>query len=408
MMKDMPRILSINVRLIEGGAARIAMNLHKAASKYGFKSIYAYGYGRGAKISKTEADTGEVLCLTDRNRAIMNYVMHNLIGIDLLSPNREKKETLLAKIIEADVVHLHCIHSYFISYRWLLTTLIRYHKKVIWTVHDNWLTTGRCAISSRCENWKYGCGSCDNRSYYPASILDFSRKEFKTKHKIIAKMTNCTFVAVSNEVAKQINTIYPKHNVKVITNGIDEEFENLAIQSTEPLITECNSKVRHILIVSADLSYSEKVNTELINRLILNTAFRITTVGKNSPFRGENVRNIGVVANRDILFKLYAESDLTVYTSVCDTFGLVIAESLCAGTPVLALDSAASREVLTMAGGRTVNEEELIRRINEGEILDLYKVKSKKELKQRALQVFGSRSMISEYYSLYKGLLSEK
>lgn len=42
-------ILQFNVRLAEGGAAGVALDLHQRALQKGLQSRFVYGYGKGGK-----------------------------------------------------------------------------------------------------------------------------------------------------------------------------------------------------------------------------------------------------------------------------------------------------------------------------------------------------------------------
>ena len=53
---------------------------------------------------------------------------------------------------------------------------------------------------------------------------------------------------------------------------------------------------------------------------------------------------------RERLPDVYASADAFIFPSTTDTQGLVLAEALAAGLPVIAAESEASREVLTDAG----------------------------------------------------------
>ena len=46
-------ILQFNVRLAEGGAAGVALDLHQRALQQGLASHFVYGYGKGGKESVT-------------------------------------------------------------------------------------------------------------------------------------------------------------------------------------------------------------------------------------------------------------------------------------------------------------------------------------------------------------------
>ena len=74
---------------------------------------------------------------------------------------------------------------------------------------------------------------------------------------------------------------------------------------------------------------------------------------------GERVRFTGTLA-RERLPDVYASVDAFVFPSTTDTQGLVLAEALAAGLPVIAADSEASRDVLVGAGRLVVPEPEAL------------------------------------------------
>ncbi len=53
-------ILQFNVRLAEGGAAGVALDLHQRALQQGMRSRFIYGYGKGGKKSVSHDNFPEV------------------------------------------------------------------------------------------------------------------------------------------------------------------------------------------------------------------------------------------------------------------------------------------------------------------------------------------------------------
>ncbi len=102
-------------------------------------------------------------------------------------------------------------------------------------------------------------------------------------------------------------------------------------------------------------------NVELVlDTLPLLPQLRLAVVG-DGPHRAaleERARRLGVAGrvrftgalDRARLPDVYASVDAFVFASTTDTQGLVLAEALAAGLPVVAADSAASRDVLVGAG----------------------------------------------------------
>ncbi len=68
---------------------------------------------------------------------------------------------------EADIVHIQMAHA--TPFLGLLSIpRISREKKLVWTVHDPWLTTGHCVYFIDCPRWKTGCGHCpDLKRHFP-------------------------------------------------------------------------------------------------------------------------------------------------------------------------------------------------------------------------------------------------
>ena len=105
--------------------------------------------------------------------------------------------------------------------------LFKYLKKkdipVIWTLHDNWAFTGRCA-QFRCEKWKTGCGNCPHLDYYPKSLfLDNTNTVWKVREKLYNSLKKLTIVTPSKWLAGLVKESFLKnnHNIRVINNGIN-------------------------------------------------------------------------------------------------------------------------------------------------------------------------------------------
>ena len=69
-----------------------------------------------------------------------------------------------------DLVHIHSLCDNYLNIRILFTYLAKKNIPVIWTLHDNWPFTGRCA-QNRCTKWQEGCGNCPHKDYYPKTLF---------------------------------------------------------------------------------------------------------------------------------------------------------------------------------------------------------------------------------------------
>ena len=97
------------------------------------------------------------------------------------------------KEIKPDVIHMHCIHGYYLNYKILFEYLQTVNIPIVWTFHDCWAFTGHCAYfdSINCEKWKTGCYDCELKKAYPKSIfLDRSRRNFDFKKKLFTSVAD--------------------------------------------------------------------------------------------------------------------------------------------------------------------------------------------------------------------------
>lgn len=75
---------------------------------------------------------------------------------------------------------------------------------------------------------------------------------------------------------------------------------------------------------------------------------QILLVGEGSQVSSrENLRCIGFTNNQEELIELYSAADVLVNPSRMETFGLVTAEALACGTPVVAYDNTGSHEIVS-------------------------------------------------------------
>ncbi len=401
------RILHLNTRLKEGGAAILALDLHKRLLDNGIESAFCYGYGRNAGPSQDEDKVPGAFRAAGRASILPNFFLHRAIGVEPFPPIGSSRKRLISAVSAADIVHLHSLHSYYMPFTWLIPLLLKMKKRVVWTAHDFWLLTGRCAYTNGCEGWKSGCGVCPTGQNFPPSFFDLSRANFTRKRILVNQLgDNLKIVAPSQHLASDLGREYPGLTIDTIPNGISVEMEAATRKriSFERLLDR-NAPVR-VLVIANDLSYAAKTNPEIVHAVANSTNCEIHTVGHDSPFQMSNVVNHGVISSREELVKLYSSMDVQLFTSTIDAFGLVIIESLFCGTPVIALDSPASREILGKIGAAPlVSAQEIIECVQERSWQNRYPQKDRKELHEASLSIFSGDEMCRRYVEVYRDSL---
>lgn len=418
-MVTIMKIFQLNVRLAEGGAAGVALDLHRRALKHGVPSFFVYGYGKSGLKSKSHESVPNVIKNTSIFKSYLNLLCFPFINYDLFGNiNKLRKEIEQSDPKEKIIVHLHVLHSYWLNYH-ILTDIFsqissRYNISYVWTLHDHWAITGRCAFLNNCQNWKNNCYECPQKNNYPPVRIDNARNELSNKIDFVKKMSllGCKFISPSLHVAKSFNMQYSHIGIsecRVINNGFDIDSENfistLSLEKSDNYKRkEINDdKKRKFAVVAHDLAYDGKTDANLINSVPMHD-IEIHTFGKNSPFNNDVFVNHGYISNKDDLLVHLRHMDALIFTSKVDNYPLILCECLSLGIPVVATRSEASIEVLSKVNGRVISEDELSKCLSMDKIQlcqYLYN-QTLSELKARASDVFSGNMMLKEYMKIYE------
>ena len=172
------RVLQINSVCGIGSTGRLAVQISDCLYAHGIENYIAYGYGKCDRPN------------TFKFGNMMDAHLHSFLSRKLCRQgygSRLTTEKLLRymKKLQPDVVHLHNIHGHYLHF----PSLFRYLKKanchVVWTFHDCWPMTGKCAffVEAGCDKWKTQCHNCPQLSAYPDSTQDRSYRNHLDKKK---------------------------------------------------------------------------------------------------------------------------------------------------------------------------------------------------------------------------------
>jgi putative colanic acid biosynthesis glycosyltransferase len=394
-------VVHLNVRLERGGAAMVARHLHASLLREGHRSHVLYGYGPKAGRSPLERETAHSRQLMSRPRTLGNLLVHKTIGIDVLRPSHASRKAISTLLNDTDLVHLHAIHSHFLPYRWFLAELRRSAKPIVWTMHDSWAVTGRCAIPGTCTRWDAGCGTCPSHRAYPSAFLDLTGREAVGKRKAIRSLEGqLLMVSCSRWMADRVSRAFPHVQLEVITNGVDPEFE-LAADRMEPKSISDHGRA-HLLVVGADLSDPVKQDLKMLAQLAERNDVTISLVGSHPPSLRRSIQVHGHVRDRTRLAELYSDADALLFTSRVDNFPLSVAEALRTGTPALCLDSPGTREVLSMVAATPyTTPKQLMQAVSERDWFRGYAASSEARLRAAAKVAYSSERMFRRYMDVY-------
>ena len=270
-----------------------------------------------------------------------------------------------------DIVWLHNLHGYYINiellFRWIKE---RPNMEVKWTLHDCWTFTGHCSHFSyiKCEKWKSGCHSCEQRKRYPASFwYDNSLKNYSYKKSMFNDVNNMSLIVPSQWLKELVtNSFLSQYPVEVIYNSIDTSI-------FKPQTSDFREKYGlndKIIILGVASAWDERKGLDDFIKLSyqLNNRYQIVLVGltqKQKRKLPDKILGIEQTNSKELLAKIYTAADVFLNLSKEETFGLTTIEALACGTYPIVYKDTACEEVVNIYGGVAVeqNLEALLRAI---------------------------------------------
>ncbi|MEG1848492.1 MAG: glycosyltransferase, partial [Lachnospiraceae bacterium] len=218
------KVIQINTVVGSGSVGRITVGLYDTAVANQLQARVCYGRRQAPAAMGAHAY---------KNCHVFDCVSHVLrnfvIGDSGFGSVRATGRLLhFLEEEQADVIHLHNIHGFYLHVGMLFAYLKKKQVPVVWTLHDCWAMTGHCAYFDyvHCDKWKKGCFSCpQHRTSYPYALLrDNSLHNYAEKKAAFTGMPHLTIVTPSHWLAELVRQSYLKeYPEKVIYNGIDTE-----------------------------------------------------------------------------------------------------------------------------------------------------------------------------------------
>lgn len=350
------KVLFINSVYGRGSTGRIVSELGDIVEQSGGE--YKVAYGRGAKISDEH-------CYYIGNK--LNVYIHALLSritdrAGFYSKRATKKLIRFIREYNPDIIHLHNLHGYYLNIEILFKYLKEeFRGKVFWTLHDCWAYTGHCVYSDYigCEKWKTKCFACPKKREYPSSfVFDNCKKNYKQKKALFTLLDNLMVVTVSDWLKGEVEQSFmSKYDVVRIYNGIDR---NVFRPVQSDLKERLGIADKFMMLGVSDtwskrkgLSYFMKLSQELKEDEIL------VMIGFKKQEIDALPKNIIALERTDSVQKLvefYSAADVVLNPSFEETFGLVTAEALSCGTPVIVSNATASPELVDETCGRIVEK----------------------------------------------------
>lgn len=405
----MPKLLQINSTANITSTGRIAEQIGVLAIKDGWDSYLAYG-----RTSNQSAS--QLLKIGGRGNIYIHGISSLLFDNHGLSSKvATKKLVEQIKTIKPDIIHLHNLHGYYISYKVLFDFLAEKGIPIVWTLHDCWAFTGHCSHYSdiNCQKWQTHCENCPKTHNYPKSLfLDRSSRNYQTKKSCFNSLKNLTLVPVSHWLEEEIKKSFLKgNNIRCVLNGVDiEKFRpsgrNQATKEEYGLVG------KKVLLGVATAWGPRKGWTDYIRlSQMLPEEYKIVMVGvteKQAKELPSNILAIQRTENIEQLAEWYSLADIVLNLSDEESFGLTTAEGFACGTPSIVYNCTASPELITAETGLVLEKGDmdgLVKAIQD--ITTGGKPRYSEACRLRATKLYDKNKNFNEYVQLYNQLISK-
>jgi len=335
-------ILHINTNDLRGGAARVMMRLIERQNEIGHSS--------NALVGRKESDYRTVYPFDKKEKLDMKklslkkgYIDYDILGAFNLLEN--------PFIQKADVIHLHNLHGgYFHPYA---LSMLSHIKPVVWTMHDMQAVTGHCSHSHDCDKWQKGCGNCPYPKEYPAIHFDRTKLNWIEKKDIYTR-SKLLITPVGEWIGNIVkSSILNSHPIEVISNGIDiTTYRQLdKNQMKKKYSIPKNRIIIGSVANGGTVEHSGKGGAyvqEVVQRLIQagHDVLLVDVGGERQEFIDDYLYQVGYVSNEIEMAEVFNTFDLFLFPSLAETFGLVIAEAMACGVPVVTFETGGIPELV--------------------------------------------------------------
>ncbi|MGN1373576.1 MAG: glycosyltransferase [Candidatus Coproplasma sp.] len=253
------------------------------------------------------------------------------------------------KAFNPDVIHLHCLHGYYLNAGRLFKYLQDNPQiKVVWTMHDTWAFTGHCCYFSKadCHRWETQCYKCPLKNEYPISrVFDNSKKNYLKKKSIFTSLSEdrVNIVTPSQWLGDLIDKSFlNKYKITTIHNGINTEIFN-----TEPSSEIIDLPEKKIILGVASVWDSRKgLDTFIELSKVISDDWCIVLIGKLTKAIDfpDNIIHIERTSNQSVLKKYYQSANVLLNPTLDDNYPTVNLEAQACGCKVLTFDAGGSKE----------------------------------------------------------------
>jgi len=404
-------VLHIVAGELTGGAAKGAYWLHLGLNDIGFNS-------KILTTSKKNYQRSERKFTINKNKINKGFslIRSNINNLFLLPyKNRDKRifstgifgydftKTDLYKW--ADIINLHWINGGFVN----IKDLSKVDKPIVWTVRDMWPMTGGCHYSIDCDNYKTGCGNCEqlnsNHKY------DLSRYVLWRKDKYLPD--DIKIVGISewvSEIASE-SYLFKDNDIRTIYNNVGSEMFFPINKDVARNILGINTNKKILLAGAQNVESFYKgfdKYLEAIDKLDQKDYFLLFFGNADEELLdtlGFEYKSLGFLYDEVSMRLTYSAADVFVAPSIQEAFGKTIVESMMCETPVVCFDATGPKDLVEHKISGYKADPFSSNSLAEGIEWTVSNSESLSDLRKYSVGKFDNKVIAEEYKNLYQELV---
>ena len=360
------KVLQVNCVFRHGSTGKIVDDIHKVLRKEGVESVVCYGRGRGRLIR----EAGVYKIASEVESKINSLFLR--MGIVLQYGGMYFATQNLIRIIRRevpDVVHVHCLNGSTVNIYRLLRFLGKSKIPTVVTHHAEFFYTGNCGYAFNCLKFKQPeeCRGCEMPKIATRSVVGNKAHrawiEMKNAFACFDK-NNLVFTAVSPWVRQRsmMSPIVNKFPCEVVLNGVNTDVFCRKFNINRQNYVSRGLDFSRKIVFHATASFTDSEASIKGGRFVIELAKRMPNVqfvvaaltNQVSNSLPANLLFWGATKSQEELAELYNLADVTLLTSKRETFSMIVAESLCCGTPVVGFKAGGPESIALLKYSRFV------------------------------------------------------
>lgn len=405
------KILYLNTTYSGGGAERVTRQIYEGMKKRGHDVYEIVCYNRRGPVRD---DHVYVLYQGKAGKILQRVQTFNRGNENVTIPYAVRKICRFIRQHKIDLVHLNNPHDSFLGIRDIRT--IQKLCPMVWTLHDFWALTGHCAFPYGCEDrWISGCRKCGRLENYPRLRRDVCAKLFDKKREYLTG-AGIRLVVPSAWMLEQVKKSYLKEeDCRIISNSLDISRWRCLDKADLRKKYGIETEKMVLAFVAADMRIPQK-GMKFLRQILSGLdpeKYLLLAAGKcgddlQKMTEGFETRYFGYISEQEEMNEFYGLADVMVNPSVYETFGLVNIEAMASGTPVMAFDVCAMKEILGTETGWCIPE--ITSEAMQQKLIELEENRS--ELREKGdlchesvRQRYDETKMLDDYEEMYRSLL---